>query len=187
MLAVMETAVQHSTFREPASRPASGPLTAACRSPDAAPSPIRRLLLATDLSSASAAAAEESIRLAVESGAQLIVLSVVDPGILRLPGGRFLRRIDQERSRIEAGAQSVVARARAAAARATFLVWEGNPAEAILAASESEDVDVIVLGSHGRGRIGRLVLGSTSTRVKEQARCRVLIVPGGDGSYRRDA
>ena len=61
---------------------------------------------------------------------------------------------------------------------ATFLVWEGDPAEAILAASEAEGVDAIVLGSHGRGLLGRLVLGSTSDRVSAQATCRVLVVEG---------
>jgi nucleotide-binding universal stress UspA family protein len=107
----------------------------------------------------------------------LVVLSVVDPRRLRLPGGRFLRRIDQERSRIEAGAQSLTDRARAAGAKATFMVWEGDPAEVILAASEAEKVDVVILGSHRRGLLGRLVLGSMSARVSEQSRCPVLVVP----------
>jgi len=137
---------------------------------------MRRILLASDLSPASERAAEEAIRLAVEAEAQLVVLGVVDPGRLHLPGGRFLRRVDQERSRFETGAQLLVGRARAAGARATYLVWEGEPAEAILAASEAEGIDLIVLGSHRRGVLGRLVLGSTSARVSEQARCRVVVV-----------
>ena len=136
---------------------------------------LRRVLLATDLSPASENAATEAIALAVESGAVLLVLSVIDPGLLRLPGGRFLRRVDQERARIQAGTQALVARARAKGVRATFLVWEGDPAEAIVATSESESIDLVVLGSHGRGPLGRLVLGSTSTTVSEQARCRVLV------------
>ena len=139
---------------------------------------IRRLLLATDLSHASERAADEAIRLAVESGAQLVILSVIDPGRLRLPGGVFLRRVDQERARIETDVQKLVNRARQAGARATFLVWEGDPAEAILAAVEAEGIDVVVLGSHGRGLLGRLVLGSVSTRVAELARCRVVVVAG---------
>lgn len=139
---------------------------------------ILRLMLATDLSPASERAADEAIRLAAESGAQLVVLSVVDPGRLRLPGGLFLRRIDQERAHIEAGVQRLVRRARAARVRATFLVWEGDPAEAIVAASDAEDIDLVVLGSHGRGRLGRLVLGSISARVSEEVRCRVLVVAG---------
>jgi nucleotide-binding universal stress UspA family protein len=137
----------------------------------------RRMLLATDLSSASEHAAAEAIRLAVAHGAELIVLSVVDPRVLRMAGGRFLRRVDQERARVEGQAQTLVLRARAAGARATFLVWEGDAAETILSASESERADVIVLGSHERGRLGRLVLGSISTHVKKNARCLVLVIP----------
>ena len=138
---------------------------------------IRRLLLATDLTAASDRAADRAIALAVELGAELIVLSVVDPGRLRLPGGRFLRRIDQERAHVEARAQALVIRARAAGARATFLVWEGDPAETILSASESERADAIVLGSHGRGALGRRLVGSISARVSDGARCSVLVVP----------
>lgn len=138
---------------------------------------VRRVLLATDLSHASEAAAREAIRLASDAHAELVVLSVIDPGRLRLPGGLFLRRVDQERARIETEARVLVARARAAGVTATFLVWEGDPAEAILAASEAENVDLIVIGSHGRGPLGRFVLGSTSASVSEQASCRVLIVP----------
>jgi nucleotide-binding universal stress UspA family protein len=124
-----------------------------------------RILLATDLSTASRAATAAAVALAAEQHARLIVLSVVDPRLLRLPGGRFRRRVDQERADVEAGVQSVVASARAAGIAATFLVWVGEPAEAILEAAEAEDADVIVMGSHGRGRVGRLLRGSTSTRV----------------------
>jgi len=139
---------------------------------------VQRLMLATDLSPVSERAAAEAIRLAAESGAHLLVFSVIDPRRLRLPGGRFLRRVDQERNRIETGAQILVARARAAGVRATFLVWEGNPPEAILAASAAERIDAIVLGAHSRGLLGRLVLGSTSGRVSERARCEVMVVAG---------
>jgi len=139
---------------------------------------IHRLLLATDLEAASERAADEAINLAAESGAQLVVLSVIEPGRLSLPGGRVVRRMDQERARIESGVQSLVARAHTAGARAAYLVWEGDPAEMIMAASDAEDVDVIVLGSHHRGRLGRLVLGSTSARISRDAGRRVLVVPG---------
>ena len=154
----------------------SGHLASGGPAPDTLPLGIGRLLLATDLSSASERAADEAIRMAVESDAELLVLSVIDPGRLRLPGGVFLRRLDQERSRIEASVQQLVGRARRAGAKATFLVWEGEPAESILAAADAEGVDAIVLGSHGRGLLGRLVLGSTSTQVSEQATCRVIVI-----------
>jgi nucleotide-binding universal stress UspA family protein len=141
-------------------------------------SPIRRVLLATDLSPISERAAGDAIALARDHSAQLIVVSVIDANRLQLPGGRFLRRVDQERARIEVGARALVERARAAGVSATYLVWEGDPAESVLEAASAEGVDVIVLGSHGRGRIGRLILGSVSTRVTDGARCPVLVVRG---------
>jgi nucleotide-binding universal stress UspA family protein len=137
-----------------------------------------QILLATDLSAVSAHAEDRAIELAVERGAHLLVLSVVDPSRLRLPGGRFLRRIDEERTRVERGTQAIVLRARSNGVRATFLVWEGEPAETILRAAEAERADLIVLGSHERGRLGRLVLGSKSARVSEAAACEVLVVSG---------
>ena len=178
MIARMETASERMTPSAPTIDPSRRSGTARGEGGPVALLEDGRLLLATDLSPASERAADEAIRLASESGAQLLVLSVVDPGRLRLPGGVFVRRVDQERARIESGVQKLVRRAQAAGVRATFLVWEGDPGEVILAASESESIDLIVLGSHGRGLLGRLVLGSTSAHVSEHAGCQVLVVAG---------
>ena len=148
--------------------------------------PIRRILLGTDLSAVSDRAADHAIVLANEHGAELIVLTVIDANSFRLPGGRFLKRVDQERARAEGAAQLLVARARAAGVRATFLVWEGEPVESIVAASAAEHADLVVLGTHGRGRLGRLVRGSISARVSDQADCQVVVIPAGPGSPEGD-
>ena len=55
------------------------------------------ILLATDLSASAGAATEEALRLARRLGAGLLILSAIDPGAMRLPNGRFRRRVDQER------------------------------------------------------------------------------------------
>src|SRR5262245_43311281 len=136
----------------------------------------RRILLATDLSSASASATDEAMAIARRTGASLVVVSAVDPRLLRLSGGRFLRRIDQERARVEAGVGDVVRRARERGLSTRYLVGEGEPSEGILEAARAEAADLVVVGSHGRGRLGRLLLGSTSRRVSEEAHCRVLVV-----------
>jgi len=139
-----------------------------------APGP--RILLAVDLTPASHDAADEAIKRGKEEGADLIVLSVVEQHNLRLPGGGA-RRVDQERDRLAAGAQAIVRRAREAGVRATFLIWEGDPAEAILEASLSEDADMIVLGSRPRLNVRRLILGSVSSEVARRATCAVIVVP----------
>lgn len=136
-----------------------------------------RVLLAVDLTSASSGAVGEAIRLAAADGASLIVFSVVEPSSLRLPGGS-LRRVDQERARLEAGVSAIVRRARDAGVSATYLVWEGDPAESILEASISESADLIVLGSRPRSSLRRLLLGSVSSLVARTAPCEVLVVPG---------
>ena len=139
-------------------------------------SPVPRIMLAVDLTSASDGAVEEAMRLAIADHADLIVLSVVELSNLRLPGGR-MRRVDQERDRLEAGVRDIVRRARDAGVSATYLVWEGDPAESILEASVSEAADVIVLGSRGRTSLRRLLLGSVSSQVARTASCRVVVVP----------
>ena len=141
------------------------------------PAPGRpRILLAVDLTPASREAAQEAIKRARDDGADLIVLSVVEQHNLHLPGGGS-RRVDQERDRLAAGAQAIVQQARDAGVRATYLIWEGDPAEAILEASHAEDADVIVLGSRPRLNVRRLILGSVSSEVAKRATCDVIVIP----------
>ena len=141
------------------------------------PAPGRpRILLAVDLTPASREAAQEAIKRARDDGAELIVLSVVEQHNLHLPGGGS-RRVDQERDRLAAGAQAIVRQARDAGVRATYLIWEGDPAEAILEASHAEGADVIVLGSRPRLNVRRLILGSVSSEVAKRATCDVVVIP----------
>ncbi len=133
-------------------------------------------MLATDLSPASEQAGIEALDLAAGLRAELLIVSVIDPHSLRLPGGRFRTRVDQVRTTREAAAQEWVARGRAAGVRVAFLVWEGEPAESIVDAARSESVDFVVVGSHGRGTVGRFFLGSVSDHVVHNAPCPVVVV-----------
>jgi len=141
------------------------------------PGSSRRILLAIDQTSASREASSEAIKRAKEDGSELIVMSVVEPRNLHLPGTRP-RRVDQERERLTAGAQSIVQRARAVGVRSTFLIWEGEPADAILEAATSEGATIIILGSRPRTNLRRFILGSVSSEVARRAPCDVVVVPG---------
>jgi nucleotide-binding universal stress UspA family protein len=59
----------------------------------------------------------------------------------------------------------------------TTVEVEGVPADLILAQAENSRVDLIVLGSHSRGPLSHLFLGSVADGVLQRARCPVLIVP----------
>jgi nucleotide-binding universal stress UspA family protein len=144
--------------------------------PEAVPAGMQKLLLATDLSEASSSATEQAFDLAARLGAALLVVSVIDPGSLLMPGGRFRARVDQVRERREQQAQALVERGREMGIDVSFLVWTGDPGDQIVSAAEAERVDMVLVGSHGRGAVGRLFLGSVSEHVVRNAPCPVLVV-----------
>ena len=137
---------------------------------------LEKLLLATDLTPSSAAATDEAFALAQGLGAALLVVSVIDPRALRLPGGRWAERVDQVRARREAAAEHLVERGRGLGVPVQCLVWVGEPGESIVEAADAEDADLILVGSHGRGGVGRVLLGSVSDFVVRHANCPVLVV-----------
>lgn len=153
-------------------------MTVVSPTPDGAPSQYRRetILLATDLSRASARATDEAIDLARRLEARLLIINIVD---LRrgLPLTGFGRvRPVEEREQRSVVARDLVIRARSAGADATFLVWEGDPGDGIVAAADAEHADLIVVGTHARGGVGRSILGSVSDHVIRHAGCPVLVV-----------
>jgi nucleotide-binding universal stress UspA family protein len=143
------------------------------------PSRFRTVVLATDLSPTSEAATTAALDFAATVGARLLAVSVIDPGSLRLPGGRYFARVDQVRAERERIAQELVARGRSLGVGVDFLVWEGEPGESIIEAAEAESADLIVVGSHGRGAVGRFLIGSVSDHVVRNASCPVLVVRSG--------
>lgn len=146
---------------------------------------MRRLLLGTDLGPTSELATAWAFDLARRHAADLLVVSVIDPGDLRRQNGRFGIRWDQVRDHRNEAAQRLVERGRAMAVNVSFLVWTGDPGESIVSAAEAENVDLVVVGTHGRGAIGRLLLGSVSDHVVRNAPCPVLVIRTTAGSSAR--
>ena len=142
---------------------------------------ITKILLATDLEEASTAASAQAIELSAGLGAALLIVSVIDPRSLHLPGGGVASRVDQVRSAREAAAKSIVSDGQAAGVRVQFLIWEGEPGEGIVDAAKSEGAGLIVVGSHGRGGMGRFLIGSVSDFVVRNAHCPVMVVRGSIG------
>jgi nucleotide-binding universal stress UspA family protein len=135
---------------------------------------IRVILHPTDFSRASGVALHVARSLAQDQGARLIVLHVVRRDPHR--EGRMPVEID---TREEQHSLEVIRRRidgpELAYPVETRLV-RGLEAEEILRAAQDPLADLIVMGSHGRGRLGRLLMGSTSEAVVPKADCPVLIV-----------
>ena len=138
---------------------------------------VQRILLATDLAPASEGATDRALQLARDLHADLLVVSVIDRDRGR-PLEPLPERMDQRRAARELAAQAIVLRGRRAHVNVSFLIWEGEPGPAIVEAAEAERVDLVVVGTRGRTRLERAVLGSVSDHVVRHASCPVLIVRG---------
>ena len=128
------------------------------------------ILFATDGSPASEPASEQAIDLATSS---------------RPSEASAGPAIADSRDSLTAKAQAIVQRAKAAGADATFLVWEGEAGEAIVAAADAENADLIVVGSHGRSGVSRFLIGSVSDYVVRHAHCPVMVIRGKPEAVRR--
>ncbi len=59
----------------------------------------------------------------------------------------------------------------------------GLPSDCVIAQAKKEDVDVIILGTHGRSGISRLLMGSTAENVIRHASCPVLVVKASEKEF----
>lgn len=145
-----------------------------------------RILVPTDGSDGTERAVEHAIALAADLDAGLDVLHVTDTSNYPLDGHsrQFLRAAER------AGDESlreVIERARERGVdRVTATVRQGVPYRMILDYVDETDVDLVVMGTHGRRGLDRFLLGSTTERVVRGADVTVLSVPmTASGSDRR--
>jgi nucleotide-binding universal stress UspA family protein len=137
---------------------------------------FRRILIALDDSAIAAHAGEVGTELAAALKAQAALVYVVDPALAfepesGIPAAEWLAALKREgQSFLAAAAQ------RTGEPPALQFLREGKPADQILAAAREWEADAIVIGTHGRSGMSRLVLGSTAESVVRQAPCPVLVI-----------
>jgi nucleotide-binding universal stress UspA family protein len=144
-----------------------------------------RILVPTDGSTETERAVEHAVELAAAHGAELHAVYVVNSAtfaglhmettwegvdnVLREEGEDALRRVEE----IAAGYGVPV----------TTALLDGSPSRRIVEYAEAEDCDLVVMGTHGRGGIDRLLLGSVAEGVVRACSVPVLTVQvGGEAS-----
>ena len=146
---------------------------------------LRKILFASDLTEASAPALVLALELGRRLGARVAALHVTEPvyesrrwyGALREDEIEFYRVVSE---REQAAALRVLAEQvnppPGEAPAVEVLVRSGSPAEVICEVAREADVDLIIMGTHGRSGLQHALLGSIAERVIRTASCAVLTV-----------
>jgi nucleotide-binding universal stress UspA family protein len=136
--------------------------------------PLRTILHPTDYSEHSAYAFQVACALARDHGARLIVLHVAEPlSAFYLEGAvipspeEYQEEVRERLRKIQVPDAKVVVERR---------LEEGDPAAGIVRVAREAGCDLIVMGTHGRMGLSRLLMGSVAEQVVRKAPCPVLTV-----------
>ncbi|MEM9090661.1 MAG: universal stress protein [Cyanobacteria bacterium P01_F01_bin.53] len=140
-----------------------------------------KILVAVDLSDATETIVNKAEEIAQAVSAQIWIIHVAQPKpeLLEFDAGpqaerEFLaKRFQTEHAQV----QEISARLRHGGLEATALMIKGDTVEAILAEASKLEADMIVVGSHGRGMMFQLFVGSVSQGILSRAQCPVLVIP----------
>jgi nucleotide-binding universal stress UspA family protein len=141
---------------------------------------LKQILVPTDFSEASEAAVRYACALAEAFGATLHVLHVMEDPFLYaptsegyvLPAHVFEEMERNTRERLN----KVLSDADLARFRSRLVLKKGSPFVEIVRYAKREDIDLIVMGTHGRGPIAHMLMGSVAEKVVRKAPCPVLTV-----------
>ena len=128
------------------------------------PGPVRRLLVPLDGSDRALQALAAARELAGLFGAEIVLLHVLEPG-------------DPDRAAWDERLGGLRDDLQKDGLSARALVAEGTPAEAILRTSDQEDADLLVLSTHGRSGVPRLLYGSVAEAVLRATPRPLVVVP----------
>ncbi len=137
---------------------------------------FRLILNATDGSQVSEKATRQAAYLAKTTGAELVILHVVETSFAWYTGAFYQQMIDELRGYGEKVLERAAAIAEEAGMKARTQSVDGHSGTAIVRVAEREGADLIVLGALGRSMVEEALVGSVSHYVVRHAHCPVLVV-----------
>ena len=143
-----------------------------------------KILHATDYSKASAPALDEAVALAKQNRAELLVLHVIDPVTPYVTGDDiggaelYMKLEETTKQEAETSMKKLMEELRKLKVNAKSLLVRGTAADQIVRAAKSRRANLIVIGTHGRTGLSKLLMGSVANKVVSTAHCPVLTVRG---------
>ena len=134
---------------------------------------VKKILFPTDLSDLSAAALEYAAALARDSQGELVIVHVEEPGATYVIGGTDHYGAAMPGS-IEIRQLLEAVKPKDTQVRFHHRLLNGHPADEIVRFAEQEQVDVIVMATHGRTGWTHALMGSVAEAVVRAANCPVL-------------
>jgi nucleotide-binding universal stress UspA family protein len=131
----------------------------------------KRILIATDGSELAAKAVSTGLALAKALAAQVVVVTASEPWTAMTNGAGFAFNFpieDYEKAAVERAElilSTALTEAQQAGVACETMHVNAFPAEGILATAKAKDCDLIVMASHGRRGVARLLLGSQAVEV----------------------
>lgn len=143
---------------------------------------LKKILIAVDDSPFADRAANLGIELAEAVNAEIAFVHVFDAaatpaGAWGFPADRISAMSELEGKRLLTKFHDAVPPKMAADSRVHDFVESGKPAAAIVEVAKKWHADLIVMGSHGRGKVAGILMGSVSQDVLRQAPCPILVAP----------
>lgn len=153
----------------------------------------RNIVLALDRTNASAEAVRVAEATVLNDGVRAVIVHAYPPAYDgMLIGGGITGEVDPDNTQDASATSKAVLRALLMGitdevSRYGLVIEHATPAAAILKVVSRLNPDLLILGTRGRGRLGRVFLGSVANRVLATVHCDVLVVPDPVGDmFRRE-
>jgi nucleotide-binding universal stress UspA family protein len=144
---------------------------------------FRRILHATDFSTASKRAFEIAVEFAKQNKAELLLVHVLVPHVIYPPDAdadpAFYFELERaSRRQAQSSLDALVGQVNRRKVKVTGLLLRGIAHDQIVRSAKNRRADMVVIGTHGRTGISKLLMGSVAGRVISEATCPVLTVRG---------
>lgn len=140
---------------------------------------IKKIICPVDFSDLSRKALQYANEFARLSGGQVFLVGVIenDPSI------NYSHGLEKERNEEEQKLAALIDEENMQGIVADYVIYEGFAEECIIDYAKRKEADIVIMGSHGRRGLKRMILGSVAEHVIRRAPCPVLVIKSNEHEF----